>query len=177
MTCAHVLDLIDAGPFAISPQAHLEAAHAHAAQCRTCGAAWRMMRALEADLAALAEPAPPPDLRTAGLSRIAERRVAAEEPRRSESFDAWQRWPAWTGAAGGAAALFAIQSIAATDATLFTPRTAPVIASLIDFPPTGPALLVLAIGLVLYAKGLFSITATPSPVRRGATADTGSAPR
>ena len=178
MTCAHVLDLIDAGPFAVSPPAVLEAAHAHAAQCRTCGPASRMMRALETELAALAEPAPPPDLRAAVLSRIAESRVAAQETGSSESFGAaWPRWPAWTGAAGGAAALVAIQSMAGTDASVFTPRTAPVIASLIDFPPPGSALLVLAIGLVLYAKGLFSVTATPSPVRRGATADTGSVPR
>ena len=71
MTCTHVLGLIDAGPFADYPRAHLDAAWEHARQCATCGPALQAAAALTADLPALPQPAPPPDLAAAVLARIA----------------------------------------------------------------------------------------------------------
>ena len=178
MTCAHVLDLIDAGPFAVHPRAHLHAMREHALHCPTCGPALTLMQALEKDLATLGEPAPAPDFTATVLARIAATSAIPERSTLSEaSVSNWQRWPAWAGALGGAAALVALQSTASPDAAVFSPRTGTVTASLLEVPPQGPALIVLAIGLLLYARGLFSVTATVSPARRGAAGDTGSAPR
>ena len=175
MTCAHVLALIDAGPFASYPRAHMDAAREHAIHCPTCGPALTMMRELETDLAQFGEPAAPPDFRTAVLSRIAETEAARSV--QSEVAPGWQRWPAWAAAFGGATALLAIQSMASPEVSVFNPRSGTIAASLIAVPPAEPAVVMLAIGLALYAKGLFSVTATASRARRGAAGDTGSAPR
>jgi hypothetical protein len=180
MTCAHVLDLLDAGPFAVSPRAHLDAAREHALQCPTCGPALTMMRELETDLPALGEPAPPPDFTTSVLSRIAEIPVTERSADGEAAVSGWQRWPAWAGAIGGAAAVIAVQSMASTEATILSPRAGTISESLIALPPAQPAVVVLAIGLFLYARGLFSLTqagSTASPARRAATVDTDSALR
>ena len=175
MTCAHVLDLIDAGPFAVHPRGHLDAAREHAVHCPTCGPALTMMRALETDLATLGEPAPAPDFTAVVLARIAHTAAVAEESHQNEaSTSGWQRWPAWAGALGGAAALVAIQSTASTDTAVFAPRTGTVTTSLLELPPASSSMMLLAIGLFLYARGLFSVTATVSPARRGAAGGTGS---
>jgi hypothetical protein len=175
MTCAHVLNLIDAGPFAIPAQAHLDAAREHALHCSTCGPAWTMMRDLEVDLRDLGEPVSPPDCRMAVLSRIAEIDAVAARSVQSRVAAGWQRWPAWTGALGGAAAVAAIQSMAGADLTPLTPRSGTITAGLVALPAAQPALVVLVIGLFAYAKGLFSVTASASRARRGAAGDTGSA--
>jgi hypothetical protein len=159
MRCAHVLKLIDAGPFAACSRADFEAAQAHALHCLTCGSAWTLMGELERDLAALGEPTSPPDFTAAVLSRIAETTTLAAGSVHSEAAAPdGQRWPAWAGALGGAAAVVAIQSMAALEPALFTPRTGTITASLIALPPVQPAALALALGLLLYAKGLFSVT-------------------
>ena len=44
----------------------------HARQCATCGPALEAAAALTADLAALPQPAPPPDLAAVVLARIAQ---------------------------------------------------------------------------------------------------------
>ena len=109
MTCAHVLGLIDAGPFADYPSAHLEAAWQHARQCATCGPALEAATALTTDLAGLARPAAPPDLTAAVLARIAriERPhpapVAAEMPE-TTALSSPRDWSAWATAPGGLAA-------------------------------------------------------------------------
>jgi hypothetical protein len=177
MTCAHVLDLIDAGPFAIHAQTHLDAAHEHALHCSTCGPAWTMMRDLEVDLRDLGEPVSAPDCRMAVLSRIAETDAVATGSVQRKVAPGQQRWPVWAGALGGAAALVAIQSMAAPDLTLLTPRSGTITAGLVALPPAQPAVVILVVGLVVYATGLFSVTASASRARRGAGGDTGSAPR
>lgn len=178
MTCRHVLDLIDAGPLVTSPRAHLDAAREHAHECPACGPALTRMRELETHLAALEEPLPAPDFTAAVLSRIA--RVPAIETalvKRESPAAGWQRWPDWTGALGGAAAVAAIQWTASSAVTTLAPRTGTFAAGLVAMPPAEPAVAVLVLGLLVYAKGLFSVTATASPARRGAAGDTGSAPR
>ena len=177
MTCAHVLALIDAGPFATHPRAHVDAAREHAIHCPTCGPAWTMMRDLETDLRDLGEPVSPPDFTMAVLARIAETEAEPARSARSEVAPGWQRWAAWAAAFGGATAVLAIQSMASPEVTIFNPKSGTIAASLIAVPPAEPAVVILAIGLALYAKGLFSVTATASRARRGAAGDTGSAPR
>ena len=71
MTCAHVLGLIDAGPFADYPPAHLESAWQHARQCATCGPAMEAATSLTIDLAALPQVAASPELTTTIPARIA----------------------------------------------------------------------------------------------------------
>lgn len=173
MTCAHVLDLIDAGPFAVHSAEHLAAARAHALDCATCGAALEMMRQLEGELAALGEQSPAPDFRTAVLARIAAIPDAEARPLgRETASPAWQPWSAWAGALGAVAAVVAIQWTAPALVAILEPRTGTFTASLVGLPPAEPAAFVLAAGLLLYAKGLFSLAATASRVRRGAGADT-----
>ena len=71
MTCAHVLGLIDAGPFADYPATHLEAAWEHARGCGTCGPALRAAVSLTAGLADLPQAEPPAHLATAVMAQIA----------------------------------------------------------------------------------------------------------
>jgi hypothetical protein len=71
MTCRHVLGLIDAGPFADYPAAHLDAAWTHAAHCQTCGPALRASRALTDRLRGLAQPPAPSNTATTVMARIA----------------------------------------------------------------------------------------------------------
>lgn len=91
MTCAHVLGLIDAGPFAGYPRAHLDAAWQHARECGTCGPALATAMALTTDLAALPQPAPPPDLAAAVLARVAriEQLHATSDAREAANWSPW----------------------------------------------------------------------------------------
>lgn len=71
MTCRHVLGLIDAGPFADYPAAHLAAAWAHASSCATCGQALRASHALTDQLRGLAQPPAPSSTAITVMARIA----------------------------------------------------------------------------------------------------------
>ena len=71
MTCAHVLGLIDAAPFANYPAAHVDAVWDHARGCATCGPALNAATALATVLSRLPQPEPPPQLAAAVLARIA----------------------------------------------------------------------------------------------------------
>lgn len=71
MKCAYVLGLIDLDSFADYPRAHIDAAHEHARECATCGAALQLASALTTELAALPQPVPPPELAASVLARIA----------------------------------------------------------------------------------------------------------
>jgi hypothetical protein len=135
MTCAHVLGLIDAGPFADYPRAHLDAAWQHARQCATCGPALEAATRLAMDLAALPQPAPPPDLAAAVIARIA--RIEPPPALQSSARD----WSIWITALGAFAACLAL--------ALWTPSGG---GARIDIMWA----LVLAAGLVLYAAGLFA---------------------
>jgi len=170
MTCRHVLGLIDAGPFADYPRAHLDAAWQHARQCPTCGPALEAATALTAGLSALPHPAPARDLTAAVLARIAQvdsTGIPHTAPTRPEATmpSVTRDWPAWATALGGIGAGFAM--------VLWTPLggAAPMDIAWLRLPgmpsdpvamfSTTPAALVLASGLALYVTGLFA------QVRRG----------
>jgi hypothetical protein len=162
MTCAHVLGLIDAGPFADYPRAHLDAAWQHARQCATCGPALEAASALTTDLAGLPQPAAPPTLTAAVLARIAQIEgphpapVAAEMPETSSTRD----WSAWATAPGGLAAVVVIALSMASGVgapiDFPSPRVGGMTARLLTMPPATPWTLVLAAGLGLYVAGLFA---------------------
>ena len=108
MTCAHVLDLSNAGPFAAVPRARLDAAWAHARGCATCGPALTQATEIETDLRILNEPPVPAGLADAVLARIADLPAASPAPAVPETRspdDA--RWPAWTMALGTVSAVMA----------------------------------------------------------------------
>jgi len=159
MTCRHVLGLIDAGPFADYPRAHLDAAWQHARQCATCGPALGAAAALTADLSALPQPAPPPDLTAAVLARVAQ--IAPTTARAAAARPAVTRdWSAWATAVGGVTAGFAIVwalppghwvSINIAPLSVGSMTT-----GLVTMPPTTTGALVLATGLALYVAGLFA---------------------
>ena len=140
MTCAHVLGLIDAGPFADYPRAHLEAAWQHARQCASCGASLEAAGAMTSRLAAMAHPAPPPELAAGVMARIAridERVPAEEQPARGRTAVALLDWPAWGTVCAAAAA-----------AAVIADSQAPGI--------VGVPSLVLAAALGVYAAALFA---------------------
>jgi hypothetical protein len=177
MTCAHVLDLIDAGPFAVCPVEHLAAARAHARNCATCGPALATMGQMETELLTLRNQSSVPDFTTAVLSRIAGSRHAQVLPlERATAGRLWQPWLAGVGAAGALAAVAATQWTASALVTTFAPRTGTVTASLVGLMPAEPAAFVVALGLLLYANGLFSLV-NASSAPRGGAAGTDSAPR
>jgi hypothetical protein len=165
MTCRHVLGLIDAGPFADYPRAHLDAAWQHARQCPTCGPALEAATALTAGLPALPDLAPPRDLTAAVLARIAE--IAPTETARAAATipeatlpSVTRDWPAWATALGGISAGLAIVlwtplgGVAPMDiAWLRLPGVTP---NLVAIPWTTSAALILAGGLALYVTGLFA---------------------
>jgi hypothetical protein len=174
MTCAHVLGLIDAGPFADYPRAHLEAAWAHAHQCAVCGPALEAATSLTADLTALPRPVPPPDLSAAVLARI-----ARLEQTRSNPVDAAtahtgtpsiaRDWPAWATAAGGVAAALAIAvATPGGDLTAFdivSPRVGPTTVALLAMPSANAWTATVVAGLMLYLAGLFAVLGRGSGVR------------
>jgi hypothetical protein len=166
MTCTHVLGVIDAGPFVDVPRAQLEAARAHARECRTCRAALEASVLLSVDLAALPEPAAPPELAASILRRIegvdraraaAEAERAAERPR---SLSGLRDWTAWSTAFGGSVAgLSLVLSMPRVhDALAEWPQTADsrVVASLLEQGPGIAGGVVLVAGLLLFAAGLLA---------------------
>ncbi|HET7697394.1 MAG TPA: hypothetical protein VFK57_16890 [Vicinamibacterales bacterium] len=172
MTCAHVLDLIDAGPFAVHSAAHLAAARAHARNCATCGPALAALRQIEPELKALGDQSGAPDVRMAVLARIEGiPRVEARPLERETASPARQPWLAWAGAFGAVAAVVATPWTGSALVDTLAPRTGTFTASLVGLPPAGPAALVVALGLFLYAKGLFSLAATAAPARRAGDVD------
>lgn len=80
MTCAHVVALLDAAPFAdLSPQ-QMNAARRHAATCESCGRAMAQIAALTAGLRSLPMPAPPPSFAAAVSARIARADAMRDPP-------------------------------------------------------------------------------------------------
>ncbi len=138
MTCAHVIGLVDAGPFADVSREQLDAARVHARACAACAAALRTAGRLAVDLRVLAQPAPPPHLEAVVLARIAqaERPAAAARSRRSAAH-----WAVGATVAGGLVAGFGAQGMAVGQAA-----TPVAIVSMLAF----------AAGLGLYLIGLFA---------------------
>ena len=165
MNCSHVLGLIDAGPFADYPPAHLEAAWAHARRCASCGSALRLATALANDLAALPEPAPPAHLAPAVLARIArlESSPTHGATDRERAVVVSRTWQDHAAAAAGiiAAGLIAISLMSGQGPAVDV--TSPRIGGsngLLAMQGTTTWWTTLAVSLVLYLTGLFA------PVRR-----------
>jgi hypothetical protein len=162
MTCSHVLDVIDAGPFADVPHEYLEAARQHAHDCANCGAALATSKALTAELTSLAQPAAPPDLAAAVMADIArlEQRYPVPAGRSSRKDPAGTRgWSAWTTAAGGVAGgLATVLSTPGGNAALSNIallKVGVMAGGGVGTPPT-TSVIVLGAALVLYAAGLFA---------------------
>ena len=164
MTCAHVLGLIDAAPFADYPRAHLDEAWQHARKCGTCGPALKAAEALTANLAALPELRPSPEFADTVLARIAQTeqaqpaRMAVATPATSPSSTP-REWSASAAALGGlAAGLAIVLSIVAGEEvgiSITSPRIGG-ITGLVAMPSTIRDALILGAGLMLYAAGLFA---------------------
>ena len=168
MTCKHVLALIDAGPFADSPRAHLDAAVEHARHCSTCGPALATATALAADLAALPRPAPPPHLAATVMARLAQiepadhAEAAAAVPK-PKAFSGVRDWSMWAMALGGLAAgivvIFSIFSVPIGDATpigIPWPGVRGLETGLVSTTSTMTGTVILGLGLALYIAGLFA---------------------
>lgn len=158
MTCAHVLGLIDAGPLADYPRAHLEMAWRHARGCPTCGPALGAATALTAGLHTLPRPAAPPDLEAIVMARIArverDRQPAEAAAANASAGGRWMSWPVWTTALGGVAAGVSIVTTM-RPMDLASPKVGGIAASLVAVPHIGASVLILTAGLVLYVAGLF----------------------
>jgi hypothetical protein len=160
MNCSHVLGLIDAGPLADYPAAHLDAAWRHARACATCGPALEAATALTAALTALPHPVQPRDLEAIVMAHIAriekdvEMAAAGAVAAKREQAPRSRVWPACATTVGGLASGLAIV-VAMHPVGLASPRVGAMTASLVAMPPFGAWALVLAAGLLLYVAGLF----------------------
>jgi hypothetical protein len=162
MTCSHVLGLIDAGPFADYPRAHLDAAWEHARHCATCGSALAASETLTRALKALPQLTASRDMTGGVLARIA----AVEMPlpvhvtvraaaRADEAGgDSWE----WASHAAAIAATVAAAALLSSGA-IPIPESASgdgLMGTLIDVPPIASGTLALAACLALYGFGLFA---------------------
>lgn len=157
MTCMHVLGLIDAGPCADYPRAHLDIAWQHARHCPTCGPALEAATTLAADLAALSQLAPPPDMTASILARVA-RVEHAQSAAPSRAHD-WSVWPTLGALVVG---LAIVLSMLPAPVHIASFRTGSMTSAPAAMPTTIAEALALAAGLVLYAAGLFG----PLGIRR-----------
>jgi hypothetical protein len=164
MTCAHVLGLIDAGPFADYPPAHLAAALQHARQCGTCGHALETATRLTAALTELDSPAPPPHLAVNVMARIARIEAANPLPAAAAGSVAivapsTRDWSAWATAFGGLAAGLAIvvsTQFGEASAHFLWPRLRWITTATVAMPASSTGALFLGIALLLYVGGLFA---------------------
>jgi hypothetical protein len=138
MTCAHVVGLIDAGPFASYPPEHLAAALDHARACAACGAALAASRALAVDLPLLPQFDAPADLERAVMARI-----ARLEDRPAAAHAADHAWTAGAVIAGSMAAAIAALIEVSVAWNVLAPRPDIVIALIV-------------VSLVVYCAGLFA---------------------
>ena len=167
MTCEHVLDVIDAGPFVHVAPATLEAALAHARTCATCGPAVETAEALTIDLAALAHPAPPPEFANVVLARIAQIDAGVEDAAidKVSSSPAASRLPVWSAAAIAFAASVAMAVLTIARNLTTAPVTPPGSGffSMTAMVATTRDLLPFAAVLLVFVAGLFAtVTARTS---------------
>jgi hypothetical protein len=161
MTCAHVLGLIDAAPFANYPAAHVDAAWDHARGCATCGPALNAATALATDLSRLPQPETPPQLAAAVLARIARldlpersRPATLTAPTKASQVYRWQDRVA--ALAGVVASSLVVLSLALGDGPaldLTSPRIGGV-SGLFAAASTSTSWAVLAVSLVVYLIAL-----------------------
>jgi hypothetical protein len=176
MTCTHVLGLIDAGPLAGYPPAHLAAAWRHAGTCPECGRALAIARRLTQRLVDWPDAAPPDNLAAVVMARIAQleeaRAVdAAASPARARGMAA--HWAAWSTAFGGltacAALVWSTVNGGAALVRVAGPSLGGVTTSGVAWPATLPEGLLLAASLALYLVGLFGPVAG-APMASGSAA-------
>jgi hypothetical protein len=147
MTCTHALDFIDAGPFIDVSPAHRDAVQRHARECAACARAMQAAEHLAADLRALAQPAPPPDLTAAVLAAIA--RI---EPGHEAPASARERTLGVTSLVALGSGLAILLATAITSISGSGPH---LVGGAGAVPTTAAAALALTAGLVLYVGGLF----------------------
>jgi len=161
MTCAHVLGLIDAGPFADYSREHLDAAWAHAHECPTCGPALALTTSLTAELGALPAPSEPADLAGIVMARIARLPEPGSTTASQHAVAASRRrdWAQAVTALGGLVAGLALILTMPTGAEVLgdfvTPRFGAA-GALATVPWSGPAVIAIGAGLLLYTVGLFA---------------------
>ena len=155
MTCAHVLGLIDAGPFADYPQEHLDAARAHAQACPTCGPALEAATVMTAELRALPGPDAPGDLASIVMAQIAQRPEPGSAVAAAVQSRDWA--PALTvlgGLVAGLALILTMPTGAEALGDFVTPRFGAA-GALATMPSSAPAVMAIGAGLLLYVAGLF----------------------
>jgi len=161
MTCSHVLGLIDAGPFADYPRAHLDGAWEHARHCATCGQALAASETLTHALRALPQLTAPRDLTAGVLARIATVEMPLVEHttvRAARAHEAGSGSWEWASHAAAIAATVAAAALISSGA-IPIPESASgdgLMGSLIDVPPIADGTLALAACLALYSFGLFA---------------------
>jgi hypothetical protein len=172
MTCAHVLALIDAGPFADYPAAHLETAWAHARGCATCGPALSASATLGTDLARLPQPEPPAHLTAAVLARIARLdpprplRALATPAQAAVRVSSWQdRAAALTGVAAAGVVMLSVALGDGPALDVTSPRIGAV-SGLLPLASTNTSWAVLAVSLVVYLIALFVPLRVAEPRRQ-----------
>ena len=158
MNCAHVLALIDAGPFADYPRAHRDAARQHAISCPTCGPALIASETIDMGLAALPQPPAPRDLAAGVMARIAR----LDEPStafvnsRGVARPSSLRWyPALAAVSAGTALAIGVLSSGASPIDPQSLGFARTSMGLVVMPATIAGAMGLAGSLGLYALGLF----------------------
>ena len=160
MTCKHVLDLIDAGTFTDQSREQLDAVRQHARQCLTCEPALDAATAITADLVALPQPAPPPDLAAAVLARI--ERIDIDAEATSHTADARSTthnrpmWASLAGVAAGVALILSTPLAESATTAIALPAVRGLTGNLVAMPSTAAGVLALAAGLAFYAAGLFA---------------------
>lgn len=163
MTCAHVLGLVDAGPLAGYPPAHLAAAWKHAETCRECGRAMGVARQLTQRLGEWPTVAPPIDIAAVVMSRIAR----IDEARAMEPGEMplvargpAANWATLATALGGLTACAALVWPAATGGAALVRVTGLGLGGVASggaaWPASLPEGLLLAASLGLYVAGLFA---------------------
>jgi hypothetical protein len=157
MTCRHVLGLIDAGPFADYPAAHLDAAWAHADNCSACGPALRASRVLTSQLRVLAQPSVPSHVATTVMARIARLEAPILDQAARSSTAAVRStgvgWTVWGAAACLTAGFVVVATLYGSTVTVWPGWTfRPTMQELAASSPA--ALAAPACGLVVYVIGL-----------------------
>jgi hypothetical protein len=162
MTCAHVLGLIDAGPFVLSRATELEAAWRHAEGCPTCRHARAVIGTLEAGLSAWPSTELSRDLAPgvmAGIEALDRRRAEARTLEDAgESRAREHQWSPIAIATGALAAGVAVSSIGEgqSSSLAVTERLGHIATNALASPANFGGLLAMFAGLLLYAAGLFA---------------------
>jgi hypothetical protein len=160
MTCRHVLDVIDAGPFVAHPRHQVQAVQRHVGQCTDCAAARRFSERLTEQIKEMPSPALSRDLTESVMSRIAAadgrlKPAATRQPVRQQ--ERHSKWVQAAGVAMAAAAVVLVTTSASLSGEWLNPSVAGFRISLFGMPHVGMELSSAALGAMLYAIGLFAL--------------------